>query len=100
MTTRSIVLVWLGLLIIVGLQFILAHYAVSRAIVPFTGVAMAVIVALTFMRLSSSKGLVPIFALAGVFWLLVMFGLAGLDPFTRHDLTPGSAATRGDQAKF
>jgi high-affinity Fe2+/Pb2+ permease len=99
MTTRSIVLVWLGLLIVVGLQFVLAHYAVSRPIVPFTGIAMAVIVALTFMRLGASKGLIPIFALAGVFWILVLFGLGGLDPFTRHDLTPGSGATRSDQAK-
>jgi hypothetical protein len=86
MTTRSIVLVWLGLLILLGLQFVLAHYAALRGIVPFVGIAMAILVALTFMRLSSANGLIPIFALAGAFWILVMLGLGGLDSFTRHDL--------------
>ncbi len=86
MTTPSIVLVWLGLLLMLGLQFVLAHHAVSRQIVPFVGITMAVVVALTFMRLGSSKGLIPIFALAGVFWILVMMGLGGLDSFTRHDI--------------
>lgn len=69
----------------------------SRGVVPFVGIGMAVVVALTFMRLNSSKGLIPIFALAGVFWMLVMFGLGGLDSFTHHDLMirrdPGTMAT-------
>jgi molybdopterin-containing oxidoreductase family iron-sulfur binding subunit len=42
--------------------------------------------ALTFMRLGSSRGLTPAFALAGVFWLCILIGLGSLDSFTRHDI--------------
>lgn len=79
-------LAWLGLLGLLALEFASAYMPMLRAGTPAIGIAMAVIVALTFMRLGRSRGLVPIFAMAGVFWVLVMLGLGCLDLFTRHDV--------------
>jgi hypothetical protein len=90
-TLLSALLVWLGLLLLLGLEFIAAYLPAVRGVAPFIGIAMAVLVAPTFMRLGGNRGLPSIFALAGVFWLFVMLGLGGLDSFTRHDL-----ATRPD----
>ena len=66
-----------------------------RGVVPFIGCGMAVLVALTFMRLGRDRGLPPIFAMAGVFWLLIILGLGNLDSFTRHDIParPDTPAT-------
>ncbi len=87
MTSVATVLTWLGLLVLVLIEFILSRFASMRGIVPFVGIGMAVVVAFTFMRLGNSQGLVPVFALAGVFWLCVMLGMGSLDSFTRHDVT-------------
>ncbi len=57
---------------------------------PFIGLGMAALVALTFMRLGKGRGLVPVFAVAGMFWLCVLLGLGTLDPFTRHDIPAGT----------
>jgi cytochrome c oxidase subunit IV len=85
-TLLSALLAWLGLLLLLGLEFIAAYLPAVREAVPFIGIAMAVLVALTFMRLGGNRGLPSIFAVAGVFWLFVILGLGGLDSFTRHDL--------------
>jgi cytochrome c oxidase subunit IV len=86
MTLLSAVLVWLGLMVLLALEYVSAYLPPVSGAVPFIGICMAVIVALTFMRLASSRGLVTIFAMAGVFWMLVMMGLGSMDSFTRHDI--------------
>ena len=57
---------------------------------PFVALVMGAIVVLGPMRLGEAPEPRPsVFALAGVFWLVVvLFGLGTLDPLTRHD-TPG-----------
>ncbi len=90
MRPATVTLTWLGLLGLMGAELLLSRFAATREVVPFVGIAMAVLVALTFMRLGSSRGLVPVFALAGVFWLCVMLGLGALDSFTRHDVPVGA----------
>ena len=92
MTPVATVLTWLGLIALVGCEFLLSRFAATSGVVPFVGIGMAVLVALTFMRLGSSRGLMPVFALAGVFWLCIMLGLGSLDSFTRHDI-PVNAPT-------
>jgi cytochrome c oxidase subunit IV len=87
MTLISTLLVWLGLLLLLVLEFAAAYSPAMRGGAPFIGIAMAIIVALTFMRLGNSRGLPTIFAAAGVFWLIIILGLGGLDSFTRHDVT-------------
>ena len=76
----------LGLLIA---EFFFARVQGLRVVVPYVGLGMAIIVAMTFMRLAGSRRLVPVFALAGLFWLMVMMGLGSMDSFTRHDLNVG-----------
>ena len=95
MTPLATFLTWLGLLALVGVEFLLHSFAATRGVVPFVGLGMALLVALTFMRLGASGGLVPVFALAGVFWLCIMLGLGSLDSFTRHDI-PVSMHTEPD----
>ena len=86
--------IWAGLLLLLALEFVAARLPFLRAAVPAFGIAMAAIVALTFMRLAKARGLVPVFALASLFWLAVMLGLGSLDPFTRHDVPVGPTSAR------
>jgi cytochrome c oxidase subunit 4 len=79
-------LVWLLLLVLLAAELLVTQTAATRLLIPLIGLVMAAIVALTFMRLGSSRGLAPVFAAAGVFWLCVMLGLGSLDAFTRHDV--------------
>ena len=84
-----VALVWLLLLALLAAEFLLARLPGTRGLVPFIGIGMAALVALTYMRLGNSQGLTPVFAVAGVFWLCVMLGLGSLDSFTRHDIPVG-----------
>ena len=79
-------LVWLMLVLLVGAQLLASRAPATAAFTPLIGLMMAALVALTYMRLGRMRGLPAIFALAGVFWLLVMMGLGSLDPLTRHDI--------------
>ena len=87
MRTVPVILTWLLLLLLLAAEFLAARLPATAPAVPFIGLGMAVIVALTFMRLGSSRGLMPIFAVAGTFWLCVMIGLGSMDSFTRHDIS-------------
>lgn len=86
MSTFQVILTWLGLVALLAVEFFLANVPGLRFLVPFIGIFMAILVALTFMRLASDRGLVPVFAIAGLFWLCVLLGLGTLDSFTRHDI--------------
>lgn len=86
MTALRVFLVWLLLLVLVAAELLLSRLTAGAALVPGIGLIMAAIVATAFMRLGRENGLPTIFALAGVFWLLVLMGLGGLDPLTRHDV--------------
>ena len=86
MRLAPVVLTWFCLLVLVGVEFGASRVPAGAAVAPFIGVAMAMIVAMTFMRLASAPGLAAVFALAGVFWLAVLFGLGSLDSATRHDV--------------
>ena len=92
MSLGPTLLVWLLLSVGVAAELLLAAFGGQNA-VPFIGVALAVLVAFTFMRLGSSRGLVPVFAVAGVFWLAVLLGLGGLDSATRRDVALSPAVT-------
>ena len=86
MTAMRSLVVWLFLLLLVGAEFLLSRFAVTARLVPAVGLLMAGIVAMSFMRLSRATGLPAIFAVAAAFWLLIMMGMGGLDPVTRHDI--------------
>ena len=81
-----VLIVWLALMLGLAAELVAAWLGV-QAITPSIGISMALLVAVTFMRLASSRGLVPIFAVAGVFWLCVLLALGGLDAATRTNIT-------------
>lgn len=84
MTKRTLVLAWLGLLVLFGVELGAALLKFG-VIAPAIGIAMVVVVALFFMRLRDAPALSRIFVIAGVFWLVVLLGLSSVDTFTRSD---------------
>ncbi len=86
MSTLQAILVWVALLVLLVAECMLARFGSLRGLVPFVGVGMAIVVAFTFMHLAGGRGLIPIAAVVGAFWLCVMLGLGSLDPATRHDV--------------
>jgi cytochrome c oxidase subunit IV len=84
MTRRTLLYGWVALLALMAVELgaALLHFG---AIAPAVGIAMALVVAFVFMRLRDAPALSRIFALAGVFWLILLLGLTSLDTFTRSD---------------
>jgi hypothetical protein len=83
---RSDLLIWLGLLLAAALEFGLSFLAIPhgmRPILLLPPVGMAVLVTLGFMRLLCAPDIAKGFAIAGIFWLTVLLGLAMTDPMTR-----------------
>jgi hypothetical protein len=83
---RSDLLIWLGLLAAASVEFAMAFLPIPTGIRPILilpSVGMAVLVALGFMRLLSAPDIAKGFAIAGIFWLTVLLGLAMTDPLTR-----------------
>lgn len=77
-------LIWVLLLLLYAIEIVLAlnHLGVFAV---FPAAVMIGLTAWYFMRLREASSLTRIFALAGVFWLTIMFGLGIMDPFTRID---------------
>lgn len=83
---RLDLLIWLALLIIAAVEFgssFLPLPAGLRPILMLPSVAMAVLVALGYMRLLDASDIARGFAISGVFWLTVLLGLVMMDPLTR-----------------
>jgi caa(3)-type oxidase subunit IV len=83
---RLDLLVWLALLIVAAMEFgasFLPIAAGMRPILMLPAAIMAVLVALGYMRLLTAPEIARAFAVAGIFWLTVLLGLAMTDPLTR-----------------
>ncbi len=83
---RTDLLTWAALLLAAALEFGVSFLPIPtfvRPILILPSVAMAVMVALGFMRLLSAPDIAKGFAIAGIFWLTVLLGLAMTDPLTR-----------------
>ena len=83
---RPIAAVWLALVLLFALELAGAFTGWGRAVgglllVP--AAAMVLLVGLFFMRVRAAGRLAPFFALAALFWLLVLLGLGSIDPMTR-----------------
>ena len=57
--------------------------AATRPILALPAAIMAVLVALGYMRLLDAPAIARGFAMAGIFWLAILLGLAMTDPLTR-----------------
>jgi cytochrome c oxidase subunit IV len=90
--SRLSLFVWLGLLLLFGLELglTLAGYGV---IAPLIGFGMAVTIVFGFMRLGRAPSLSRFFAGAAAFWLLVLFGLGSVDFVTRIDVPVATNST-------
>ena len=79
-------LVWFALVIIAAMEFgasFLPLPATGRPLLMLPATAMAVLIALGYMRLLTAPAVAKGFAIAGIFWLTVLLGLAMTDPLTR-----------------
>jgi caa(3)-type oxidase subunit IV len=77
--------IWVGLIVLAGLEFGASYLPLPPAIRPvliLPAVIMAALVSL-YMRLPGAPHIARGFAVAGVFWLAVLLGLAMMDPMTR-----------------
>lgn len=84
---RSLVFSWLALLALLvmtlGLSFVpMGNFNVVVALT--IGAVKGLIVGLVFMKLAGHASLRWVFAGAGFFWLLFMFGLTMSDYLSRH----------------
>ena len=88
---RSLVWAWIGLVLLLALTLGMAFVPLGRANIAVAlavAVGKAIIVLLVFMELARGHSLKLIFAGAGLFWLIIMFGLSFTDYATRAGFPP------------
>jgi hypothetical protein len=80
-------LVTWGLLILLGGTELAASYLPLarcwRPLVMIPGVLMVLVVSIGFMEVKKGPAIVRAFAVAAIFWLLVLLALGSADPLTR-----------------
>jgi caa(3)-type oxidase subunit IV len=83
---RFDLMIWLALLLSAAIEFgasLLPIPAAIRPVLILPAVVMALLVSLGYMRLPTAPDLAKAFAIAGIFWLTILLGLAMTDPLTR-----------------
>lgn len=81
-----LVLAWIGLLLLLVLEFGLSHLqmpAHARPVLIVVAIAMLAIVAFCFMHVGSGPTVVRGFAVMGLFWMIILLGLGSMDAMTR-----------------
>ncbi len=77
---------WAALLLLLALQCTAGFLPLGRLALPVALLLVAMMVAVTailFMDLRRSPGVARIFAIGGLFWLAILFGLTSADYLTR-----------------
>jgi hypothetical protein len=85
---RRLLSIWLALLVLGGAEFAASFLPLPRSLRPLVilpGVLMVASVAVGFMEVKRGIVLVRAFAVAAMFWLLVLLALGSADPLTRTD---------------
>lgn len=85
---RRLLAAWLLLLLLGALELALSFLHIARSLRPLIivpGVAMVIVVAVSFMEVRKGPVIVRAFAVAAAFWLLVLLLLGSADPLTRID---------------
>jgi cytochrome c oxidase subunit IV len=83
---KGLLFFWLLLLFLGGIEFAASFVPMARSLRPLVmipGVLMAIVVAIGFMDVGKGPAIVRAFAVAAVFWLMVLLGLGSVDPLTR-----------------
>ena len=89
-----LLLSWVLLLLLLGSEFGASFLPLARVLRPLVeigAVLMALLIATMFMEVGSGPVIVRGFAVAAIFWLIVMLGLGSGDPLTRTDYGVPSA---------
>jgi len=87
------VITWFVLVLLVGVQLLVSQVLKQGNFSPLIGVTMAGLVALVFMDLRRSNNLTRVFAIGGVFWLIILLGLTIIDPLTRVQVSTSQRIT-------
>jgi hypothetical protein len=85
---RSLLFSWILLLLLGGAEFAVSFLPLGRSLRPLVmipGVLMVAVVAVSFMEVGRGPTIVRGFAVAAIFWLIVLLGLGSADPLTRTD---------------
>ena len=88
----TLALTWLGLMLLLAAEIFgaVTHRGwLAWAAAP----VMIALVATVFMHVTKASAIARIFALAGVFWMVVLLGLGSVDFFARRDY-PAPQLTR------
>ena len=81
-----LLLAWIALLLLGAVQFAISFLPMGRAFRPLVigpSVIMVAIVAIAFMEVGKGPAIIRGFALAAVFWFIVLLGLGSADALTR-----------------
>lgn len=79
---------WLVLLLLGGAEFVISFLPFGRSLRPLLMIPaflMAAVVAVSFMEVGKGPAIVRGFAVAAMFWLIVLLALGSADPLTRTD---------------
>ena len=83
-----LLLTWLALLLLGGIEFEASSLNIDRSLRPLVmlpAVLMVAAVAVSFMEVGKGPTIVRGFAVAAIFWLIVLLALGSMDPLTRID---------------
>src|SRR6185437_5288438 len=83
-----LLIAWVILLALLGIEFGASFLPLApwpRVLILLPALAMAAIVGVVFMEVGRGPVVARGFAVAGLFWLLVLLGLGSMDPLTRTD---------------
>jgi hypothetical protein len=79
---------WVLLLVLGGIEFGASFLPLGRSLRPLVmipGVVMVAAVGIVFMEVGKGPTIVRGFAVAAMFWLVLLLGLGSADPLTRTD---------------
>jgi cytochrome c oxidase subunit IV len=85
---RSLLLVWVLLMILLAAEFGASFLPLGRSARPLVlvpAILMVGAVGTLFMQIGRGPTIARLFAVAGLLWLTVLLGLGSLDPMTRTD---------------
>ena len=86
-TLARLGLVWVLLMALAGAEFVVSGRHIpagSRPLLLVFALAMVAVVAFGFMNLGRAPTIAKAFAVAAVFWLIVLFGMGSMDALTRN----------------
>ncbi len=82
----GLLLTWVVMLILLGIQYGVSRLHFDPRLRPLLLVPAVLMVGLAgvvFMEVRKGPGIVRLFAVASLLWLLILLGLGSMDPFTR-----------------